>query len=156
MSSLVVIITRPRHPLQGQPLAVLGRMRRHGQDELLLVLPDGSKSLVPASWTDLGEGPGEAGGPAVATLGALADLLAAASLAAGLSTNAPGTPGQAAQRPPAKEDNRATCPAQSAAERGPVGPTTPVGPAPAGRRRNGARTAGRADRQSVQGGGEHR
>ncbi|MGA8249956.1 MAG: hypothetical protein ACLP3C_02315 [Mycobacterium sp.] len=27
-------------------------MRRHGAVELLLVLPDGSKSLVPAAWTD--------------------------------------------------------------------------------------------------------
>ncbi len=28
-------------------------MRRHGQLELILVLPDGSKSLIPAAWTDL-------------------------------------------------------------------------------------------------------
>ena len=28
-------------------------MRRHGRLDLILVLPDGSKSLVPASWTDL-------------------------------------------------------------------------------------------------------
>ena len=27
-------------------------MRRHGMVELLLELPDGSKSLVPAAWTD--------------------------------------------------------------------------------------------------------
>ena len=45
-------ITRPRHPLQGKSLQVLGGMRRHGAVELLLVLPDGSKSLVPAAWTD--------------------------------------------------------------------------------------------------------
>jgi hypothetical protein len=29
-----------------------GSLRRHGRLELLLVLPDGSKSLVPAAWTD--------------------------------------------------------------------------------------------------------
>ena len=45
-------ITRPRHPLQDKLLQVLGGMRRHGVVELLLVLPDGSKSLVPAAWTD--------------------------------------------------------------------------------------------------------
>jgi len=28
-------------------------MRRHGKLDLLLVLPDGSKSLIPAAWTDL-------------------------------------------------------------------------------------------------------
>ena len=47
-----VTVTRPRHPVEGRELAVIGRMRRHGQPELLLVFPDGSKRLVPESWTD--------------------------------------------------------------------------------------------------------
>ncbi len=47
-----VTVTRPRHPVEGRKLAVLGRMRRHGQPELLLVFPDGAKRLVPESWTD--------------------------------------------------------------------------------------------------------
>jgi hypothetical protein len=34
-----VQMTRPRHPLQGKSLPVLGGMRRHGAVELLLVLP---------------------------------------------------------------------------------------------------------------------
>ena len=42
---------RPRHPLAGRELRVLGGMRRHGRLELLLVLPDGSKRLIPAAWT---------------------------------------------------------------------------------------------------------
>ena len=46
-----VVITRPRHPLEGLELRVLGGMRRHGRLELLLVLPDGSKRLIPAEWT---------------------------------------------------------------------------------------------------------
>ena len=46
-----VVITRPRHPLAGRELRVLGGMRRHGRLELLLVLPDGSKRLIPAEWT---------------------------------------------------------------------------------------------------------
>ena len=50
-----VVITRPRHPLHGRELRVLGGMRRHGKRELLVVLPDGSKRLVPASWTGLDE-----------------------------------------------------------------------------------------------------
>ena len=32
---------------------MLGGMRRHGPLELLVVLPDGSKRLIPAEWTDL-------------------------------------------------------------------------------------------------------
>jgi hypothetical protein len=47
-----VVITRARHPLEGRSLPVLGRMRRHGRLELLLVLPDGSKRLIPQVWTD--------------------------------------------------------------------------------------------------------
>ena len=65
-----VVITRPRHPLQGKSLRVLGGMRRHGRLELLLVLPDGSKSLIPAAWTDHGADGAEAAA-AVATLGSL-------------------------------------------------------------------------------------
>ena len=52
----MVVVTRERHPLAGRELRVLGGMRRHGQLELLLVLPDGSKSLVPAAWTGWAEG----------------------------------------------------------------------------------------------------
>lgn len=45
-------MTRPRHPLEGRRLQVIGAMRRLGRDELLVVLPDGSKTLMPAGWTD--------------------------------------------------------------------------------------------------------
>ncbi len=45
-------------------------MRRHGVLELLLVLPDGSKSLVPAGWTDADRS-GVDGGTTAATLGAV-------------------------------------------------------------------------------------
>ena len=55
-----VRLTRPRHPFEGRQLPVLGRMRRHGEVELLVVLPDGSKRLVPAAWTDLDRPPGAA------------------------------------------------------------------------------------------------
>ncbi|MCP4204837.1 MAG: hypothetical protein GY769_23250 [bacterium] len=46
-------MTRQRHPFEGQSLAVLGWMHRHRSLELLLILPDGSRSLIPAAWTDL-------------------------------------------------------------------------------------------------------
>ena len=51
--------------------------------ELLLELPDGSKSLVPAAWTDAQPSSGDDAGP-VATLGSLADLLHVCELIAEL------------------------------------------------------------------------
>jgi hypothetical protein len=50
-----VRIRREHHPLQGRSLAVYGWTHRHGRLVLILVLPDGSKSLVPAGWTDLAQ-----------------------------------------------------------------------------------------------------
>ena len=46
-------VTRRCHPFEGRVLTVLGGMRRHGVLELLVVLPDGSKALMPAGWTDV-------------------------------------------------------------------------------------------------------
>ena len=77
-----VTLTRRRHPFEGRSLQVLGRMRRHGAAELLVVLPDGSKRLIPAAWTDL-EQPATAGTALRATLGSVADLLAASVLVSG-------------------------------------------------------------------------
>jgi hypothetical protein len=48
----VVTISRRKDPLDGQRVQVLGRLRRHGQAELLVVLPDGSKRMIPRTWTD--------------------------------------------------------------------------------------------------------
>jgi hypothetical protein len=48
-----VCVRREHHPLFGKSLAVYGWTHRHGRLELILVLPDGSKALLPASWTDL-------------------------------------------------------------------------------------------------------
>jgi hypothetical protein len=90
-----VLVTRARHPLAGHQLRVLGRMRRHGRLELLVVLPDGSKSLLPAAWTDHEPSPAAASDPAAqgagaATLGSLADLDHAATLVAALLTECAG------------------------------------------------------------------
>ncbi len=119
-----VRLTRPRHPFEGQPLPVLGRMRRHGEVELLVVLPDGSKRLIPAAWTDLERPPGGTGaGGGPATLGAVPDLLGLSVLVSDLSARSADDREQAARKSPCKEDDRAACPAQSAA--GPGSGTTP-------------------------------
>jgi hypothetical protein len=52
-AALLVTITRRKDPLDGQRVRVLGRLRRHGQVELLVVLPDGSKRMIPRGWTDI-------------------------------------------------------------------------------------------------------
>src|SRR2546429_9219423 len=45
-------ITRPHHPFHGQSLEVLRQARMPAGLQFVLILPDGSKSLVPADWTD--------------------------------------------------------------------------------------------------------
>ena len=71
-------IVRPRHPFEGKSLAVLGAIHRYGRLLLVLILPDGSKSLIPADWTDLSSAaqPQRAlSEDAATTLGSLEDLL---------------------------------------------------------------------------------
>ena len=101
------VITRPRHPLHGLELRVLGGMRRHGRLELLLVLPDGSKRLIPAEWTSqhadstaAGGGAGQDGGGSAGTLGSVADLLAASVLVSAFSARDRDEREQAARKPP--------------------------------------------------------
>jgi len=48
-----VTILRDHHPLQGQTLELFSWSHRQGDLLLTLVLPDGSRSLIPAAWTDL-------------------------------------------------------------------------------------------------------
>jgi len=117
-----VRITRPRHPLQGKSLPVLGGMRRHGEPELLLVLPDGSKSLIRADWTDAAQ-PGADDVVGVATLGSLTDLLCACKLVADLLGREPEGQGQAAGMSPCKEDSCAACPAEFDTRPAPGGDT---------------------------------
>lgn len=145
-----VTVTRPHHPAEGRKLAVLGRMRRHGQPELLLVFPDGAKRLVPESWTDAV--PREEAGPG--TLGAATDLLALSVLISALCALDRQEREQAARKPPAREDDRAACSAQSAA-RGGSGATAGAGQPATGRRiHEGRHAAGGPDRQDAGHGGE--
>ena len=76
-----VRVTRRCHPFEGRVLTVLGAMRRHGELELLVVFPDGSKALMSAAWTD---GWATESALAAATLGSLADLLHAVTVVAAL------------------------------------------------------------------------
>ena len=126
-------------------------MRRHGVVELLLVLPDGSKSLIPAGWTDAAQA-GADGGVGMATLGSLTDLLYLCGLVAELMQREPRTRGQAAGMSPCKEDSRAACPTEFDT-RSPSGPNSGSaagadGRATARRRRHdGDHVAGHRDRQ---------
>jgi hypothetical protein len=128
-------------------------MRRHGAVELLLVLPDGSKSLVPAAWTDA-DPPAADGAASAVTLGSLSDLLQACDLVADLAERREMERRQAARKSPSKEDFHAACPAQSDARPGPgaIGYGA-AGAGGAGRDvadrggRGGDRAAGRRDRQ---------
>jgi hypothetical protein len=132
----------------------MGAMRRHGVVELLLVLPDGSKSLVPAAWTDA-KPSGADGAGEVATLGSLTDLLHACELVTGLSPREQHEQGQAAGMSPCKEDSRAACPAQFDTRSAPdlTGRSAAAAGADrratAGRRgHDGNHVAGQRDRQS--------
>jgi len=120
-------------------------MRRHGVVELLLVLPDGSKSLVPAAWTDADQS-GVDGADRLATLGSLSDLLHVCELVTDLAGRWLEWQRQAAGKLPCKEDSRATCPAQS--DTRPVPGATDPGRDAAGRGgRDGDRATGQRDRQ---------
>jgi hypothetical protein len=152
-----VVITRPRHPLEGRELQVMGGMRRHGRLELLLVLPDGSKRLIPAEWTSQHAGGAvQDGGGSAGTLGSVADLLAASVLVSGFSARDRDGREQAARKPPAKEDNRAACAAQSAAGPGSGATPGPAGPAPRTAGHSSDHGSGQPDRQSGKAGGERR
>ncbi len=66
-------IIRPHHPFEGQSLEVLRHARMRGILQFVLILPDGSKSLIPADWTDFKTVACPPQGPPV--VGSLEDLL---------------------------------------------------------------------------------
>ena len=67
-----VRVTRPHHALAGKVLEVFGQLKHKGKPHLVLVLPDGTRSYIPAAWTDL-EPQAPDHGPAAPVAG-LADL----------------------------------------------------------------------------------
>ena len=116
-------ITRERHPFEGRSLAVISSIRRGGVLFLLVSLPDGSRSLIPAQWTDWDEG--HAGGAqplrdddtALRSLGKLADLLQMRHLVDALR-------GRPIESTPQKESRHATEPGLSRPTRSIGGPSS--------------------------------
>ena len=73
-------ITRERHVFEGQSLTAISSIRRRGVLLVLVVLPDGSRSLIPGEWTDwrpeqADRTPAEDVGDSDHDLGRLGDLL---------------------------------------------------------------------------------
>jgi uncharacterized protein DUF5372 len=128
-------VTRPGHPLAGTSMPVAGAMSRLGRWTLLLVLPDGSKALIPAEWTDAPDTEAAEQGPSVLALPA--DLLEAVVLVSALRARAPAIGAQAASKSPAKEDFDAACPAQFDTRPDPDATAAggPLAPGQGGRRR---------------------
>ncbi|MCP5113468.1 MAG: hypothetical protein GY953_21755 [bacterium] len=90
-------ITRRHHPFEGKSLEVLSHTHRQDRLHFLLILPDGSKSLIPAAWTDF-DSAARSPQQQRPLVGSLEDLLrtrflvdALLNRAAG-STEAPATP----------------------------------------------------------------
>jgi hypothetical protein len=99
----------------GRRLQVIGAMRRLGRDELLVVLPDGSKTLIPAAWTDRDTttaNEDQALDQGIVILAASAELFDACELVASLCACVDAGRGQAALKSPCEEDHRAACAAE--------------------------------------------
>lgn len=144
-----VTVTRPRHPLAGRRLQVIGAMRRLGRDELLVVLPDGSKTLIPAVWTDRDTTTADedhALGQGTAILAAPAELLHARELVVSLCARADSGGGQAARKSPCEEDDRAACAAEFDARTDPGATTGSDRVAARARGRRRDQDSGSADR----------
>ena len=85
-----VTITRPHHPFEGQSLEVLRHAHMRGRLQFVLILPDGSKSLIPAEWTDFKTATGPS--PDFPLVGSLEDLLRLRSLVDALLRRSPDVP----------------------------------------------------------------
>src|SRR5207253_5748591 len=119
--------------------------------DLLVVLPNGRKRLIPLAWTDaesVGAADGEQDGSA-AVLGTVEDLSAAVVLVSALGGRALGK--QAASQSTCQEDHDAACPAQPAPDRVPDATRGRVGRASRSRDERGDHAAGTADRQGGRG-----
>jgi hypothetical protein len=148
-----VTITRRRDPLEGERVAVLRRWRRrHGRVDLLVVLPNGRKRLIPQAWTDAEPAAATEADQddVVATLGTVEDLSAAVVIVSALSRR--GGQEQAAPQSTCEEDTDAACPAQSAPDRIADATGDRVGRASRDRRERRDHAAGTPDRQGGRGG----
>ena len=100
-------ITREKHPLQGKSLSVLGRMHRNGTLNLILTLPDGGSSLIPAVWTDFSgvSAKQSQNNPHTSHIACLGDLMHARTVVDALLGRMNSTTHTC---PPTKEDSHAT------------------------------------------------
>lgn len=95
-----VTVIRPRHPFEGRLLEVLKAINRKGVLYLILVLPDGSKSLIPADWTDFVSVTGHRRvlSTSAAALGTVEDLLRARAITDALLNRLAATKSEAAEK----------------------------------------------------------
>src|ERR1700687_296561 len=139
-----VTVIRPRHPFEGRSLEFIRTMHRKGRLYLILILPDGSKSLIPADWTDFVSVPVPRQALSVQATGALGsvkDLLHTRAITAALLNRLAAITSEAAE----KECPLAEKPSESlrSASRRKLSLGSPAGRATA----SGHRHPGTADRQ---------
>ena len=142
-----VRITRPQHPFDGTTLAVFGRRRYQGKPHLVLILPDGSRSLIPTEWTDLASSPpGSLAGPKLNTpLGCATDLLHARAVVDALLNRHAPSDGNGEKSVREESNHRAT---QSAFSRLPSSGSPSLGNVGERAKNAGDRSSGTTDRPS--------
>jgi hypothetical protein len=104
-----VTIVRRKHPFEGQSLAVLGQTHRQGRLHWVLILPDGSRSLIPAEWTEVGSSTRQAVNPTPASLASLDDLLHMRTVVDALQRRATESPRDIAQTATADAGEESSC-----------------------------------------------
>ena len=70
-----VKVRRKRHPFDGKKLEVFSKIHRKGTLYLVVILPDGSKTMLPAEWTDYEEDHQEESSSSKKIIGTIDDLL---------------------------------------------------------------------------------
>ena len=96
-----VTIIRSHHPFEARSLEVLSKIHRNGRLYLVLILPDGSKSVIPVEWTDYASvtQPRQAASAQNrAVLGSIEDLLHARAITDALLNRLVAPTGEAAAR----------------------------------------------------------
>jgi hypothetical protein len=102
-----VTIVRAAHPFEGKSLTLLGHTHRKNRLHLLLILPDGSKSLVPAEWTNLNSTPERTVDQPTATLASFNELLRMRTVVDALQRRLASVTGEAAKPNTDEESNGA-------------------------------------------------